>query len=174
MARAAPEPVDPHLIDVLDAVRRIIRVLRLSSRRIERDFGVSGAQLFVVQQLARAPARSINELAERTYTHQSSVSVVVRRLVEQGLVVRRAASRDRRRRELELTAAGRGLATHAPVPAQVRLIAGLQSLPAAELAALARLLRRVVKGMGAEEEPPTMLFTERAPRASARRRPRKL
>jgi DNA-binding MarR family transcriptional regulator len=80
----------------------------------------------VLQQLAAAPARSINELAERTYTHQSSVSVVVRRLVQQGLVARRPAVGDRRRRELRLTEAGERLAAQAPAPAQIRLINGLR------------------------------------------------
>jgi DNA-binding MarR family transcriptional regulator len=150
----------PDLTGALDAIRRIIRVLRLSSGRTERELGIGSAQLFVLQQLAAAPAGSVNELAERTHTHQSSVSVVVRRLVEQGLVTRRPAADDGRRRELSLTAAGRRLVAQAPVPAQVRLIEGLASLRPAELTTLRRLLGRVVRGMGAAEEPATMLFTE--------------
>ena len=149
-----------HLTAALDAIRRIFRALRLSSGRAERELGIGSAQLFVLQQLAAAPAKSINELAERTYTHQSSVSVVVRRLVEQGLVARRRASDDGRRRELSLTAAGRRLAARAPVPAQVRLIEGLGTLRQSELGTLRRLLGRVVQGMGASAEPATMLFTE--------------
>jgi DNA-binding MarR family transcriptional regulator len=150
----------PELTGALDAIRRIIRVLRLSSGRTERELGIGSAQLFVLQQLASAPAGSVNELAQRTYTHQSSVSVVVRRLVEQGLVTRRPAPDDGRRRELSLTAAGRRLVARAPVPAQVRLIEGLESLRPGELATLRGLLGRVVRGMGAADEPATMLFTE--------------
>ncbi len=158
----------------LDAIRRIIRVLRLSSRQVERELGIGSAQLFVLQQLSAAPARSINELAERTYTHQSSVSVVVRRLVEQGLVTRRPSVGDRRRRELRLTEAGRRLAARAPVPGQVRLIAGLRALPSGRLRTLGRLLDQVVFEMGAADEPAAMLFTEgwetqRLPRSKARR-----
>jgi DNA-binding MarR family transcriptional regulator len=149
-----------HLTGVLDAIRRIVRVLRLSSGRAERELGLGSAQLFVLQQPAAAPAKSVNELAARTYTHQSSVSVVVRRLVEQGLVARRRASDDGRRRELSLTAAGRRLVARAPVPAQVRLIEGLGALRRSELGTLDGLLGRVVQGMGASDEPATMLFTE--------------
>src|ERR671938_1731164 len=68
----------------LDAIRRLVRGLRLAARASEREAGLSAAQLFVLQQLAESPAESINELAARTLTHQSSVSVVVRRLVERG------------------------------------------------------------------------------------------
>ena len=74
----------------MNAIRSIVRALRVSSRMIESKMGMSGAQLFVLQQLAEKPAHSLNELAERTATHQSSVSVVVRRLVDHGYVARTA------------------------------------------------------------------------------------
>src|SRR5688572_30259953 len=47
--------------DVLEALRRIIRTLRVSAGEAERRTGVSTAQLFVLQQLAQAPAASLNE-----------------------------------------------------------------------------------------------------------------
>lgn len=144
----------------LDSIRRIFRMLRLSSGRSERSLGISAAQLFVLQQLAASPAGSINELAGRTYTHQSSVSVVVRRLVKQGLVARKRAAADGRRRELSLTASGRRLIARAPAPAQVRLIDGLKGLPRRDLAELRRLLVRLVRDMGVADEPASMLFTE--------------
>ncbi|HZN97132.1 MAG TPA: MarR family winged helix-turn-helix transcriptional regulator [Gemmatimonadales bacterium] len=166
----------PQLQPTLDAIRRILRVLRRSSRLSQREYGVGSAQLFVLQRLADSPASSINELAERTYTHQSSVSVVVRRLVEQGLVVRRPAMADRRRRELKLTAAGKRLAERAPAPGQVLLIEALRALSGARLRSLEQLLTSVVRGMGAADEHPEMLFSEETsdstqsrPRPSGRR-----
>ena len=65
-------------------------MLRVASRAAERDVGLGAAQLFVLHKLEEAPRLSLNELAERTRTHQSSVSVVVRRLVNRGLVARTA------------------------------------------------------------------------------------
>jgi DNA-binding MarR family transcriptional regulator len=150
----------PDLAGALDSIRRVLRVLRRGAGQSERELGIGSAQLFVLQQLAERPAASVNELAARTYTHQSSVSVVVRRLVAQGLVSRRRASEDGRRRELSLTAAGRRLVARAPVPAQVRLIEGLSRLTQAEIATLRRLLGKVVIEMGAAHEPPTMFFSE--------------
>jgi MarR family transcriptional regulator, lower aerobic nicotinate degradation pathway regulator len=160
---------EPYITQTMDAIRRIIRVLRRSSRLAQSEVGIGGAQLFVLQQLATAPARSINELAERTYTHQSSVSVVVRRLVKQGLVERRPAPEDRRRRELTLTQAGKRLAARAPVPAQIRLINGLRGLPPSQLRTLGGLLNRVVHRMGAAGEPPAMLFAEEPGKGRARK-----
>jgi DNA-binding transcriptional ArsR family regulator len=79
---------------VLDGVRRIVQALRASSRWAERHVGLSGAQLFVLQKLAETPAISVNELAERTHTHQSSVSAVISRLAELGLVTRKRSAAD--------------------------------------------------------------------------------
>jgi DNA-binding MarR family transcriptional regulator len=150
--------IHPQVTGILDSIRRIIRDVRQSTRTSERRYGIGGAQLFVLEQLADAPAQSVNQLAERTYTHQSSVSVVVRRLVEQGLVETRESNDDRRRRELRLTPAGKRLASRAPETAQHRLIHALLHLPAAQQQTLHRLLRRVVKMMGAADEPAEMLF----------------
>src|SRR4051812_30916919 len=87
----------------MNAVRSIVRAQRISTRAIELKMGISLAQLFVLQQLAERPAESLNELAERTATLQSSVSVVVRRLVERGLVSRTASAADKRRIEIAVT-----------------------------------------------------------------------
>src|SRR5690348_6031172 len=88
---------------ILDALRRIVQALRVTARAAERQHGISGAQLFVLHQLRDGEACSINDLAERTFTHQSSVSTVVSRLVASGHVRRRAADADARRAEVSLT-----------------------------------------------------------------------
>src|SRR6476619_6293525 len=93
----------------MNAVRSIVRAQRINTRAIELKMGISLAQLFVLQQLAERPAESLNELAERTATHQSSVSVVVRRLVDRGLASRASSSSDKRRIEIDVTPAGRQL-----------------------------------------------------------------
>src|SRR5437868_13846588 len=88
---------------VLDAIRRIVQALRESSRGTERRVGLSAAQLFVLLKLSGERALSINELAARTLTHQSSVSVVVSRLLEAGMVARARSEKDARRVEIALT-----------------------------------------------------------------------
>jgi DNA-binding MarR family transcriptional regulator len=142
----------------VDALRRIVQLLRDSSRAVERELGVSGAQLFVLQHLADAPASSLNELAERTYTHQSSVSVVVSRLVERRLVARAPSAADGRRLELSITPAGRALLKRAPEAAPARVLKALEELPRRDLRAMTRALERVVGGMGGTKEPPEMFF----------------
>ena len=145
---------------VLEAIRHIVRVLRVASRAAEKRVGLSGAQLFVLQVLADEDALSLGELAERTFTHQSSVSVVVGRLVDRGLVRRRRSTSDARRLEVTLTRAGRVVAARAPAAAQGRLISGLERLDSGDRRVLARTLGCLLAEMGIGEEAATMFFED--------------
>src|SRR4051812_1769765 len=88
---------------ILDSIRRIVRALRAASRRAESLSGVSGARLFVLGALKDGSPLTINEIAARTYTHQSTVSTIVSRLAAAGLLARATSSVDARRREVRLT-----------------------------------------------------------------------
>jgi DNA-binding MarR family transcriptional regulator len=149
---------------ILDSFRRIIRTLRVASRATEKEFGLSAAQLFVLHALANSPALSLNEVAERTRTHQSSVSVVVQRLVERGLVARDPVPGDARRMALSLTPAARQLIVDAPDAPSERLISALERMTPTARTRLATTLARLVAELGADEGPAAMLFEdEQAP-----------
>jgi DNA-binding MarR family transcriptional regulator len=150
----------------LDALRRIVRAIRVSSHAAEELHGISGAQLFVLQQLRGGPVASLRELAVRTLTDESSVSVVVSRLVRKKLVTRRKSAADARRIELSLSPAGALLLRKAPEPAQARLVRALERVDAHELAVVARVLDGRAREMGEAAEPPRMFF-EREPAAKA-------
>ncbi len=151
---------------MLDSVRRIVHSLHESSRRAEQQVGLTGAQLYVLQALANAPVMSVNDLAAQTHTHQSSVSVVVSRLVRRRLVRRAASSADRRRLELSLTARGRQAIAEAPDVAQGLLVQGIERLPATRRRLLASALGELARAMDAGAGAPAMFFEKRE-----RRRP---
>lgn len=77
--RPASLRVAADLQTILDGIRSLVNRLRESSREAERRIGLTAAQLFVLQLLRASDDLSVNDLAARTYTHQSSVSVVVSR-----------------------------------------------------------------------------------------------
>jgi DNA-binding MarR family transcriptional regulator len=161
----------------LDALRRIVQALRLGAGTVERRAGLTTAQLFALQQIAAHPGGSVNDVAALTFTHQSSVSVVIQRLVAARLVVKVRSPDDRRRHHLAPTARGRRVLRSAPVVVQQRLISALASLRRADRAAVARVLGEIAASMTPEGSPshPPMLFEERSPgrraRRSGRRRP---
>lgn len=169
----AKSPDDP-LFAVFNALRRITQAVRRSSTEVQDVLGITGAQLFVMQQLAEQPGASMRVLAERTLTDQSSVSAVVSRLVSAGYVARRISPADARRTELTLTAGGRTLLRRAPQLAQPQLLSALQSVSAAQLRTTARVLEQAAAALGSTSEPAPMFFepTERRRRVAARLPPK--
>ena len=145
---AAAAGDSPAIEQSMSAIRSLIREMRMNTRAIEAAAGMSLAQLFVLQCLAEKSADSLNELAQRTATHQSSVSVVVTRLLQKGYVSRTPSALDRRRVLLEITPAGRKMLGSAPPTIQVRLIASLRAMKPDDAANLASLLRGWLSGAG--------------------------
>ncbi|HTQ02591.1 MAG TPA: MarR family winged helix-turn-helix transcriptional regulator [Polyangiaceae bacterium] len=144
----------------LNSLRLIVRTLRVSSRNAELEVGLSGAQLFVLQGLLRQGPCSVGELAAYTATDQSSVSVVVSRLVARGHVKRTRSKVDRRSVVLALTPSGRALLARAPEAAQERLLGALAQLERSELATLAALLAKTVELADVPRDNPTLFFEE--------------
>jgi DNA-binding MarR family transcriptional regulator len=157
-------PPNPEVTGVLDDLRRIVRALRQSSHAAQRKLGVSGAQLFVLKALAGPEPLSLNTVAAHTRTDQSTVSVVVARLVAAGLVSRRRSAHDGRRIDLQLTPRGRSLLRRAPLAVQDQLIEGLDRLPRSERRVLATALHRLVASMRIDDDKPAMFFEEDRPK----------
>lgn len=155
---------------VMIALRRIVRFLRLADREVEAACDISAAQLFVLHTLIDEPASSVSELATRTLTDQSSVSTVVARLVERGLVSRTPSRTDRRRAQLRITAAGQRMVKRAPRVPQTLMIQAIRAMPAARRSELARSLDGLAAAIGANEVAPRMLFEDEPPRPKRRRR----
>ena len=124
------------LLKVVDSVRFIVQTLRNSARDSEQKLGISSAQLYVLNELQDERSLSITQLAERTYTHQSSVSMVVAKLVESRLVNRAATREDARKAAISLTPAGRAILRKSPESGQERIVNALKTMSRSELRAL--------------------------------------
>ena len=158
--RAGSESHRREVSEVVDSLRRIVRVLHQSHRIAEQRWQLSAAQLLVMQRLAEEKTLSVNQLADRTFTHQSTVSVVVTRLVSRGLVRRSRADDDARRAELALTPAGRVLLQRAMTSALTKLMDALDDMPESRLRVIGSCLNRVVDALGVAEEPAGMFFED--------------
>ena len=146
---------------MLDSIRRIVHALRLAGGDAERRRGMSAAQLFVLEKLAEAKRPlSVNELAERTLTHQSSVSVVVQKLEDRGLVERAVSPRDGRRMELSLAPRARQLLRKAEPTPQDRIIRAVADMPPAQRKQLAALLDELASTVTTKGQTPAMFFED--------------
>jgi DNA-binding MarR family transcriptional regulator len=138
----------------------LVRALRVSTRLCESASELSGAQIFILRQLEAGEKLSINELAERTFTHQSTVSGVVSRLVDGGYVTRTPSQEDRRRMELSLTSKGKRILSTVPKTAQEVLALTIRNLPAKKRSELADLLRELVESAGFAQDSPPLFFED--------------
>jgi DNA-binding MarR family transcriptional regulator len=151
-----PEPSQSQII--MDALRRIVQALRRASTSYERDSGLTSAQMFVLKALSPRPGCSVNDLAQATHTHQSTISETVSRLEGRGLVDRRVAADDRRRVELRLTSAGETLVSRELRTPQEDLVGAIAALPDEKRQALADGLVALVGAAGLDHEIPQLFF----------------
>ncbi len=109
----AREPVvDQALGETLDFMRVIWALdhaMQRVSKRMEKEFGVTGLQRLVIRVVGRFPSISAGRLAGLLHVHPSTLTGVLGRLERNGLLSRRSDPRDRRRSLLGLTENGRRL-----------------------------------------------------------------
>jgi DNA-binding MarR family transcriptional regulator len=161
-------PRDPQA--AVDAIRRLVRGLRLAARRSITRTGVTPAQLYLLTCLEHDAAPSLSDLAQRTLTDRSSVATIVDRLAERKLITSTVDPDDRRRSVIRLTARGRALLRTAPESPTATLFDGLERLTDAELDGLTRGLTKLVGAMGLSGTPAETLFDDEE--TTSRRRAR--
>lgn len=133
-----PEPVEPDRV-WFRFMRLHQRMLGQMTNRI-RALGLSIPQFDLLSTLTEREGISQSELAERLYVTKGNVSGLADRLVQAGLIERRAIAGDRRSYAMHLTPEGRRLA-EAGIAAQRDFVAQtLGKLPGDDLAELDRLV----------------------------------
>lgn len=131
-------------LQVLKQFRLIYGAVHRHFRAVEQRCGLSGAQAWMVRELARVPSLGVSELAGRLSVHQSTASQLVEKLVRAGYVERTSHARDRRRVRLQLTRSGSALARRLPRPAEGVLPSALESLPDSSLRSLRTHLTKLI------------------------------
>ncbi len=144
----------------MDGLRKLVRGLRLGNSAIQRATGVSSAQLFALRQLSRRSGQSLSDLAASTLTTQSSISEVVSKLVDAGLVSRNVTASDHRRTELEPTNRGHAVLASAPETPQERILAGLLSLAPGKQQLFAESIEELLQASQLGGIEPTMFFEQ--------------
>ncbi len=95
------------VLDFLRALWALDHALQSASKRMEASLGVTGPQRFVIRMIGRYPGISAGEVSHLLHVHPSTLTGVLKRLEQRGLVVRRSDPADARRALLDLTAKGR-------------------------------------------------------------------
>jgi len=145
--------------DIIDNLRRVFQVINEQSKKIERETGLTGPQLWAIKLIAESAPIKVSILARRMYLHPATVVGILDRLEGHGLVTRTRSLEDRRVVEIELTDKGKILVAQSPVVAQGLLVKGLEPLPEEELRHITEGLEKLVTILGAQEIAPRLFFS---------------
>jgi MarR family transcriptional regulator, organic hydroperoxide resistance regulator len=142
-------PVSPEIKSDVDQVLEAIIYLYTESRRLTKELArradLTGPQLTVVKLLEQIGDLSLSELSERIRAQNSTVTGIIDRMERENLVTRERSKEDRRVVYIRLTAKGKRLAEEIPVEPMEIFRGALESLSAAEVRDLVRILGKVAR-----------------------------
>ncbi len=139
-------------LHVLKKFRIIFGSVRQHFREIEKTCGVTGSQLWILQEIARRPDIGISDLADLLSIHQSTCSQLVDKLVVRNLVAKERSKEDQRRVGLRLTEEATAILKNAPGPAEGLLPEALHAMPETALVALDDSLVAVISQLRMRDE----------------------
>ena len=135
--------------EVLVALRQIIRAIDLHSKRLERESGLTGPQLLVMQAIDKAGEITAGVIAREVSLSQATVTSIIDRLERKACLKRERSADDRRKVMVSLTSEGAALLDKAPTLMQESFINAFNSLEDWEQALLLSSLQRVAGMMNA-------------------------
>jgi DNA-binding MarR family transcriptional regulator len=127
--------------EIIFSIRRLMQAGEMYTKELGKKYQVSAPQLYCVLALHDQGPLPPSQIARHILVKSSTVTGIVDRLEQKGLVQRVRNSRDRRVINIELTDKGRALAQHAPPPIQSKVMEGLKRLPDGQLAEITRGLK---------------------------------
>lgn len=137
--------------EVLSAMRRLIRATDLDSKKLARRTRLSTSQLLLMEVLASNSELTVGRIAEGVGLAQATVTNIVDRLEERGLVARHRSDEDRRQVNVRLTDAGRELLAKAPTALQTKFLRNFAALRDWEKTAILSALQRLADLMEVED-----------------------
>lgn len=136
---------------VIAALRRITRAIDLHSRLLLKKSGLTAPQLTALQAILRLQPVTVGALAREIHLGHATVTGILTRMEDRGLVVRSRGSHDRRSVLVELTVEGDRIVKEAPSPLQERFHHELSRLQEWERTMILATLQRIASMMDAEE-----------------------
>jgi DNA-binding MarR family transcriptional regulator len=136
---------------VLISLRKIIRAIDLHSKRLERESGLTGPQLLIMQLIAGAGEVTAGVIAREVSLSQATVTSIIDRLERKRLLTRERNTEDKRKVMVSLTAAGNTALEKAPALMQESFIQRFDKLEEWEQSLLLSSLQRLGEMMNASD-----------------------
>ena len=136
--------------ELLIALRQVIRAIDLHSKKLNRDVGLTGPQLLILQSIQSQPGISPKHVAEKVNLSQGTVTIILDRLESRRLIARARSEQDRRSWKLQLTKTGLRLLDKAPAPLQREFLDRFNALQPWEQTQIVSSVQRLAVMMHAE------------------------
>lgn len=161
-AAVAPAIALPDVLQFMQLFWAVSHGLERRSKRMSSDVGVTGPQRLVLRVVGLSPGLSAGDLAAILHIHPSTLTGVLQRLIQQGLLDRVDDPRDRRRAVLRLTKKGAGTNAVRTGTVESAIADALNGVSAADRAAARRVLKRLANSL--EPDLPATPASTRRPR----------
>ena len=138
-----------HELDFLRELWALDHALQKRSKRMETTIGITGPQRLALRLVSRFPGLPAGRLARLLHLHPSTVTGIVKRLVDRGLLSRTSDPPDRRRTLLRVTPAGTELLALPQATIESAVKAALSGLSARQLDAALKALSRIAVSLEA-------------------------
>jgi DNA-binding MarR family transcriptional regulator len=123
----------------------------LYTKELNKIYNVSAAQLNCLLALYETGSLSPSQIAKYILVNSSTVTGIIDRLENKGLVKRSRVSSDRRVITVELTKNGKVLAENAPPPVQTKIVDGLNKLSEKQIDQIAKTLTKLTNMLDVQD-----------------------
>jgi DNA-binding MarR family transcriptional regulator len=155
-------------VQIVMALRRISQAIDIWSRQLWQEYGLTSPQLATLREILEGQNVSPGTLANVLHLSQPTVTGILGRLEQRGLIRRERSTTDRRSITAIATPEGKLLADKAPPLLRDRFRRELVQLPEDEQNGILLVLERVARMMHAPQlEEGPFLFNEPTPRRSS-------
>jgi len=133
--------------EIVQSLRRIVRSIDVQSRALSREYELTWPQLAALRELERLGKCPVGKLAAEMFIGAPTVTGIVDRLEQGGLVQRFREKGDRRKVLVDLTDQGRRLLSRKPSLLHERVRRQLADLPDRQQKQMLVTLQRLVAMM---------------------------
>jgi len=133
--------------EVLKHFREIYIQAKSELKDNVKKTGLSGSQLWIMQQIYNFNGINNSELAKNLTLHVSTCSILVNKLIKKGLVEKARSATDERKIVLTITSKGKQLMAKAPKSPEGAIPSTLKKLNIEELEELNTVLTKFAKKM---------------------------
>lgn len=134
-------------LNFLRAIWALDHALQKRSKRMAKELGVTGPQRLALRIVSRFPGIPAGRLARLLHLHPSTVTGVMKQLIERRLMSRLSDGPDRRRSLLRITPSGLALLGQPQPTIESAVAEALRTLSAREVEATIKALGVVALGL---------------------------